>query len=190
MLIVVAEEDIVEVQFGKGVLDAPVEDKCGGGFFLSEGTFGCRLRGEEFAVSKEGVHIADDGIEGDDFLLDTECGSGFIGDYNFRYGGIEVELYPEALGEFPDGLCDAVHTAGGVEGADMVFEMRYDGEESGCFVGIGTVVGGVSVEELDEFGVFDESLVNIIHGGEEIVLRDFEECGEDIGLEPGAGFVE
>ena len=84
--------------------------------------------GEEFAVGEEGVHIADDGIEGDDILLNSECCGGFFGDDDFIYRRIEVITDAEALAEFPNGLGDVMHAAGGIEGADIIFEMWDDGE--------------------------------------------------------------
>lgn len=188
--IIFAKENVVAVEFRERFLNAPVKNERGGRFFLRQDTLGLPLLWEQFSVSKEHIHVTDHLVEGVLFVANAYAGCCTIAHQDFVHFRVKMKRHPLAARQFVDGLTDAVHPSLGQECPKMMFKMRDDGQQTGCFVGIRAVIGRKAIEELHQFRMLKFPPVYRIHRPEQVQLRDFEHRFQYFQLGPGAQFVE
>ena len=95
-----------------------------------------------------------------------------------------------ALGQLVYRLGNAVHASLWVKCADVVLKMGDNGQQSGRFVRIGAIVSGKTIEQLHQFGVLHHPLVDFVHAGEQVELRDFQHGLGYTQIQPGVPAVE
>src|SRR5512133_1358472 len=192
--IVAREEDVVELGMLDSLANTPVEDDSRARPLLRQNPRRGWLFRHELPVGGDKIHIADDQVARNVLAASDNAGRFCLFDADTRHGSIEFEDDAELLRQRDEAVGNGNHSALGNERTHVVFQMRDNRQNPRRSIRAGTIIGGHSIEVLDEPWLAQSAQIRLVQRGAEIELSSVEQGScHTLGrprVPPVQGFLE